>query len=71
MPALHALIVEPGESQTQEADCPDLLVFFHQLHVGKPGGVADGHVNQVVADASVANLLPVNSDAVPDLSEAS
>ena len=71
LPALDPLPVELGHSTAQEADCGGLLFVRQHFYVGESGGIVDGHVDPVVADAGRAALLPVAGHAVPDLAKAS
>ncbi len=71
MPAFDALAVEPSHSTAHKADGRGLLLVCEHLDVGHAGGVVDGHVDTVVADASRAALLAAAGDAVTDFPELS
>jgi len=49
--AIDSLAIEPGQCSAQEANGCGLLLVSENLHIGRPCGVIDGHVDPVVAKA--------------------
>ena len=68
--ALDPLGVEPGHGPRQKADHRWLLLIRQHLDVRQAGGVIDGDVDLVVADAVGPPLLTVAGDPVPHLPKA-
>jgi hypothetical protein len=72
--ALHldAVALEEAQSPLQEAGGALAAFVGELLGVGQPGGVVDGHVSVVPADAAVAILRPAEAlaTAPPDAPEA-
>lgn len=67
--AFDTLAVEPSDGTAEKADHGWLLLICQHLDVSQPGGVIDGDMDLVVADAIGAALLAVADDPVAHLSE--
>ena len=61
----YSSISKPGSDPFQEALSADGTLVFEDLHVGDSGGVIDGDVGVLPADASVA-VLALAGDPVAD-----
>src|SRR5262245_52193295 len=63
-PDADAMAPKPGEGAPEKAHARDPVLIGQDLDVGQPGGIIDGHVHELPADAPHATAA-VASDAMP------
>jgi len=63
-----AVATEPGQGTPEELYTRDPLLIGQDLDVGQAGGIIDGHVHELPADAPHA-AAPIAMDAMPDAAD--